>query len=156
MCYQNEVYHIHILQTKSGHVHFKDDVVDFASLEDLVEMHAKCKRVLPCPLKGPPGGRIIVQQSLGIQEQRVPAPQQRALVPPSKQRLNVDRGPNLKCKCRWEIDINELEMIGKIGNGAFGVVHQAKLRGSAIVAVKIMIKGCMSEDAFIKEAEQMT
>lgn len=74
---------------------------------------------------------------------------------PNKQPRRCEGGP-AKCVCKWQIGLNELEMMAKIGQGSFGVVHQAKLRGSTLVAVKMMVAGSMSEEAFIKEAHAMT
>lgn len=155
--YRNEVYHWNIIQTRDGKVHFDEDSLDFNTLEDLVVLHAKTKRHLPCLLRCAPNARPIVQTSLAVGSRQPCVPMK--LNPPPKsnpQRVNVERKPKPKCKCMWEIDIDELEMIGKIGNGSFGVVHQAKLRGTATVAVKMMIKGSMTEDEFIKEADHMT
>ncbi|XP_063698678.1 tyrosine-protein kinase Btk-like [Culicoides brevitarsis] len=56
----------------------------------------------------------------------------------------------------WEIHASELEILEKLGSGAFGVVHRGRWRKSTIVAVKTINPGAMSEDELRKEAKIMT
>lgn len=82
-----------------------------------------------------------IRSSNILQDRKGPTAASRANI----QRTGLPRSDNV-----WEIDLTELQLMDKIGEGSFGLVQQAKLRGSAMVAVKIVTKGAMSEGEFLE------
>jgi len=56
---------------------------------------------------------------------------------------------------RWQLSMNEIQLLNELGSGQFGVVRLGRVQGT-LVAVKIMKEGSMEENAFIEEAEVMT
>lgn len=147
-----KILHYHIYQTSGGRFHFDQQSDYYPTLPALIEHHTKCKHNLPCLLRCTPKGALLKHPTT-VAPARVLTPVPQANKQPPPRRCNERQE---KCVCKWQIDLNELQMMGKIGQGSFGVVHQAKLRGAALVAVKMMVAGAMSENAFIEEAHAMT
>lgn len=137
------VFHFEIFQTTSGKFHLNGESETFASLPELIQHLMECdNHMVPGKLKS------TVPRTSTV----APKP-----TPSAAARANVQRASQEeKCISKWEIDISELDIIEQIGYGSFGKVHRAKLRGSAMVAVKMLIPGAMSEDQFIAEAKVMT
>lgn len=143
-------HHFKILQSTGGRFHIDDEQVAFPTLATLIEDHAEFCRSLPCVLKCTPEGPIkfespamepCIRSSNILQDRKGPTAASRANI----QRTGLPRSDNV-----WEIDLTELQLMDKIGEGSFGLVQQAKLRGSAMVAVKIVTKGAMSEGEFLE------
>lgn len=131
---RSEINHYKILQATNGRFHLQGQQHDqFCSLAALVEAHYRTSGTLSCRLKC-----SVKKSHSGV--------------------LPATKSNRRKCNCTkvWEIDLDELEIVSKLGVGSFGIVYEAKLRKSCTVAVKTMINGMMSEEDFIKEAQIMT
>lgn len=148
--------HFKILQSTSGRFHIDDEQVSFPTLAALIEDHAEFCRSLPCVLKCTPEGPIkyespamepCIRSSNILQDRKGPTAASRANI----ERIGLPRSDN-----DWEIELSELQLMDKISEGSFGIVQQAILRGSAMVAVKIVAKGAMSEEEFLKAVPVMT
>lgn len=162
--YSPKVLHYHIYQTTSGKFHFETQSDHYATLPELIEHHTKCKHNLPCLLTCTPKGPLVATDR-DREQAKKPTPIPLA-TSTKKLRWNIVASASQEkrngvivkqtCYCKFQIKSSDLQIIKKIGQGSYGVVHLGKLHRLITVAVKLMIPGTMSEDLFIKEAQVMT
>lgn len=151
------VKHFRILQMTSGRFHLENEQVNYPTLAELIEDHARYQRTLRGPLKWTPKGPFKYDDSPAMEPcYRTTTVLQERQGETYASRANVERSAQPKLENIWEIDLLELELMGKIGTGSFGVVHQAMLRGTALVAVKMLARAALSDSELVKDAKIMT